>query len=346
MIEMELPAYFDIDYDTANEFYNGYNAVTPRLKYGNFPMNFVVGAHVIGAGSKADTATALGQIIGAAKAANPAYSNFNTLSNYINGVKSATITASVSGSTTTVQVVNSQPITDFTMKVAIGNVTSATCDGVAIPSSQIKQDALTSSWYVIQTINAGTHVFVINGGTPVKPPVANFSANLTSGNAPLTVQFTDTSTGSPTSWSWDFNGDGVADSNVQSPLYTYTAPGTYTASLTVSNGNGASSKSMTINVNQTTPGPGGSNANLTNLIINSGTFTPAFSPGTTNYTYNMSIVVTPTAEDSNANITVNGTSVASGQALPISLNIGQNTVIIAVTAQNGATKTYTITVNR
>lgn len=44
------------------------------------------------------------------------------------------------------------------MKVAIGEVTSATCDGAAIPPSQIKQDPLTSSWYVSQTIGTGTHI--------------------------------------------------------------------------------------------------------------------------------------------------------------------------------------------
>jgi hypothetical protein len=47
------------------------------------------------------------------------------------------------------------------MKVAIGKVTSAKCDDTSIPSSQIKQYTLTSSWYITQTIDAGKHVFVI-----------------------------------------------------------------------------------------------------------------------------------------------------------------------------------------
>ena len=38
-------------------------------------------------------------------------------------------------------------------------------------------------------------------------PVADFTANVTSGPAPLAVRFTDASTGTPTSWSWTF-GDG------------------------------------------------------------------------------------------------------------------------------------------
>ena len=55
----------------------------------------------------------------------------------------------------------------------------------------------------------------------------------TSGTAPLAVSFTDTSTGSPTSWSWSF-GDGTS-STVQNPSKTYAAAGTYTVSLTASN---------------------------------------------------------------------------------------------------------------
>jgi PKD repeat protein len=62
-------------------------------------------------------------------------------------------------------------------------------------------------------------------------PVANFSGTPTSGYRPLLVQFTDTSTGSVTSWSWDF-GDGVGTSNLQNPSYTYTSAGTYTVTLT------------------------------------------------------------------------------------------------------------------
>lgn len=60
---------------------------------------------------------------------------------------------------------------------------------------------------------------------------ANFTATPVSGYAPLTVQFTDLSTGSPNTWSWDFNGDGVIDSQVKNPTYTYSAPGNYTVYL-------------------------------------------------------------------------------------------------------------------
>ena len=69
-------------------------------------------------------------------------------------------------------------------------------------------------------------------------PNADFSATPTNGATPLTVQFTDLSTGNPTSWAWDFNNDGIVDSTDQNPVYTYNTDGIYTVKLTVSNSYG------------------------------------------------------------------------------------------------------------
>lgn len=65
---------------------------------------------------------------------------------------------------------------------------------------------------------------------------AQFSTDVTSGNAPLTVQFTDASTGTPTTWSWDFDNDGTEDASTQNPSYIYNTAGTFTAKLTVGDG--------------------------------------------------------------------------------------------------------------
>ncbi len=68
-------------------------------------------------------------------------------------------------------------------------------------------------------------------------PTAYFTSNVTEGYSSLTVQFTDMSTGSPTSWSWDF-GDGNT-STVQNPTHTYNEAGNYIVTLTVENSAGS-----------------------------------------------------------------------------------------------------------
>ena len=77
-------------------------------------------------------------------------------------------------------------------------------------------------------------------------PVADFSSNVTSGNAPLEVSFADKSMGTPTSWNWDF-GDGT-NSQVRNPVHVYPLPGNYTVNLTVNNENGTNSKTDMISV--------------------------------------------------------------------------------------------------
>jgi formylglycine-generating enzyme required for sulfatase activity len=80
---------------------------------------------------------------------------------------------------------------------------------------------------------------VVSGGSAA--PVASFTATPTSGSAPLTVQFADTSTQSPLWWLWDFDNDGVFDSAQQNPSWTYTQNGIYSVRLVVANFLGSSS---------------------------------------------------------------------------------------------------------
>lgn len=74
-------------------------------------------------------------------------------------------------------------------------------------------------------------------------PAASFSASPISGNAPLNVSFTDSSTGA-TSWFWKF-GDGNT-SNEMNPTHTYSKAGNYTVVLTVKNENSSNSKNQNI----------------------------------------------------------------------------------------------------
>ena len=95
-----------------------------------------------------------------------------------------------------------------------------------------------------------------------------------------------------------------------------------------------------------------SDADLSGLTLSAGTLAPAFVRDSLAYTATVansidSLTVTPTSNHNGATITVNGTSVSSGNASrAISLNVGENTITIVVVAEDGTTKTYTVTVVR
>ena len=67
--------------------------------------------------------------------------------------------------------------------------------------------------------------------TMVTASAVSFTASITSGVVPLTVEFIDTSGGEPEAWEWDF-GDGET-SDEQNPTHTYETVGTYDVTLTV-----------------------------------------------------------------------------------------------------------------
>ena len=87
-----------------------------------------------------------------------------------------------------------------------------------------------------------------------------------------------------------------------------------------------------------------SNADLSALTVSSGTLVPQFNPSITSYTVSVvngveSVSITGTKADVNASVTgsVTLSNLKEGEA---------QTASIIVTAQNGATKTYTVAVTR
>jgi tRNA threonylcarbamoyladenosine modification (KEOPS) complex Pcc1 subunit len=113
--------------------------------------------------------------------------------------------------------------------------------------------------------------------------------------------------------------------------------------------NAQATQTYTLTVNAATS----TDANLSGLTISSGSLTPLFASSTINYTLSVansvsSITVTPTVNQTNATVKVNGTTVNSGSASgSINLNVGTNTITVVVTAQDGTTtKTYSAVVTR
>ena len=105
-------------------------------------------------------------------------------------------------------------------------------------------------------------------------------------------------------------------------------------SMSVNMGN----STVTINAPYTASG----NNNLSSLSISPGTLSPGFSAGTTSYSASVSnsttsVAVSAKAADGKAKVAVWGNT---------GLSVGNNTVTVQVTAENGSKKTYTINVNR
>lgn len=120
--------------------------------------------------------------------------------------------------------------------------------------------AILSSSLVVPCLSATIPSPVSARHTPaITPPapVANFSADITTGSSPLTVHFSDASLNTPTSWVWDLDGNGRIDSQVKDPVYTYREPGVYSVTLTVNAGAGTDieTKKGYIVVTRSAPGP-------------------------------------------------------------------------------------------
>lgn len=118
-------------------------------------------------------------------------------------------------------------------------------EGLAMTNGSSGQVDAANAFIVSDQINYGgihiqdiTDVFMARGYI-TGPVTVDFSADVTGGQPPLTVHFTDLSfstMGDIISWDWDLDGDGNTDSNEQNPVWVYTQGGSYDVKLTVSDG--------------------------------------------------------------------------------------------------------------
>jgi gliding motility-associated-like protein len=177
--------------------------------------------------------------------------------NVVSGVYSVVVTDAnncvISSSYTITQpasalnaVSNSTPVTCFE---GTNGTVSVAANGGTVPYTYLwnngvtstTQNGLSAGSYSVQVTDANGCVFnsVVDVIQP-EPLIADFTLNSLTGCSPLTVDFTNTSQGSPTSCFWDFgNGQSSTDCNLTN--YTYTNPGCYSISLTLNSGANCSS---------------------------------------------------------------------------------------------------------
>ena len=206
------------------------------------------------------------------------------------------------------------------------------------------------------TSAAGSYPVTASGASAVNYNITYAAGTLTIGQAPLTITANSQSInyGMPiapltVSYSGFVNNDTYTSLTTAPAVTTNgtstSTPGTYpiTASGAIDANYSISYVAGTLTVVAST------DATLSSVTSSAGTLT---SGGSNSYTASVgngvtSITVTPTTNNAQATLTVNGSAATSGSPVTISnLTVGANVVSIVVTAQSGATATYTLTVTR
>ncbi len=194
-------------------------------------------------------------------------------------------------------------------------------------TSYIGQSGVVLSFKNVAAYGNALYVDNINitGVSVPTAPTASFTAT-PSGTSCVgqAVQFTSTSTGSPTSYSWIFPSGTPATSTSQNPTVTWATAGTYTVTLTATNANGSNTTTQSFTV--------AANPTVTQSAISAvcATASPITLSG-----------------GSPAGGTYSGTGVSGGTFNPANASVGSNTVTYTYTNASGcsATATTAITVN-
>ncbi|WP_440946860.1 PGF-pre-PGF domain-containing protein [Methanosarcina sp. T3] len=141
--------------------------------------------------------------------------------------------------------------------------------------------------------NGNRDIYMCNlskDSTKPSHPVANFSTNVRSGYAPLSVLFTDTSQNA-TELNWDF-GDGNSSTN-RNTAHIYSVAGNYTTNLTVRNENGTDWKTAVISVlKKEEESEGNETENETKILP-----VVAFSTNVTSGYYPLTVLFTDTSQN-------------------------------------------------
>ncbi|MGH8488503.1 MAG: LamG-like jellyroll fold domain-containing protein [Gammaproteobacteria bacterium] len=174
---------------------------------------------------------------------------------------------------------------NYTSNVDVGNTASHTLTELQAGKYYIAAKAYKYNSGNRRSWSGFSNEAIATISTSRTAPTASFSANRTSGVAPLTVTFTDSSTGNITTWSWDF-GDGTT-STAKSAAKTYTSPGRYTVGLTVTGPAGSDTATRTISVGTSAPVAGFTATPLSGTAPLAVTFTDDSTGTVTGYSWSL-----------------------------------------------------------
>ena len=250
----------------------------------------------------------------------------------------------------------------WTPAQALNHLTTNAVTG-RIPTSAPSGSPLSHKASLAQyNLNGANNRYLYLSSSPPPPPVAaapvaNFSANFTSGAAPLTVNFTDLSTNGPTSWAWDIDNSGTTDYTTQNSSHTFSSPGTYSVKLTASNSSGSDEEvktsyivvSSTLSTYTITPNTTTANEGdvitwtITTTNVADGTLLYWTNAGTTNGSDFSDPVIGP-ATGNTGFVTITGNSGSFYKTLSNDLiTEGPETVIIQLRTNNYPTYTIVAT---
>lgn len=142
----------------------------------------------------------------------------------------------------------------------ITNTYSSDCNGNSTIDPFACELFIIQNWFYPVFVTADIQAL---GG---QAPVADFTASSTSITAGQSINFTDQSTNTPTSWQWSFSGGSPNTSTSQNPQnIVYANPGTYDVTLTAINATGSDVETKTSYITVNPASSGGGCDTLTNL---------------------------------------------------------------------------------
>jgi len=117
--------------------------------------------------------------------------------------------------------------------VPTSGTTTTEKDTVIVTVTRTGMNAGNYSGSISITSNGGDTDVAVSMSVSMAP-IANFTADITSGEAPLTVAFTDQSSGDISNWYWSFPGGNPDNASSEGPqTVVYQMPGRYSVTLTV-----------------------------------------------------------------------------------------------------------------